>query len=221
MVMWKPFGIFVLNIKGHTVIAAAVAMMALTINIMVNMKEIRKILSMKTMQIWTLLTVYSILNNLIKGYSTATISVGGGLTFFLINYIMPYTLLLLALIELRRDRWKTLKILMYATFFFTFITVSLTKVGGESRYTAESSEIGNDLAITGVVLILLAMIRYAAGRLKIIYPEGITLYVMVITLLTETRTALGAGVILVFMMITLGLTAFSLIIFGIPWRHLF
>jgi O-antigen ligase len=87
---------------------------------------------------------------------------------------------------------------MYATFFFTFITVSLTKVGGESRYTAESSEIGNDLAITGVVLILLAMIRYAAGRLNIIYPEGITLYVMVITLLTETRTALGAGVILVF-----------------------
>lgn len=192
MVMWKPFGAFVLQMTGHTTIIAGIALVVLVLNILVNMGEITKTLSSTPMVVWTLLTVYAVGNSLVKGYEGGGYAVGGQAAFYIARFMLPYIFLLLSLLELGRDKKKAWRALYHGTFVFTLITVLLTSIGGETRFDADSSEIGNDLAITGAVFLLLAMVRYLKSGLKLIYPVAAGIYVLIISLLTQTRTALGA-----------------------------
>lgn len=197
MVIWKPFGTYILRMSGHTMIIAILSVMVLAINLSANSKKTKQVLSYGPTKIWTILMIYSIANSQIKGFSSDGFAAGGAISFFLVNYIMPFTLLLLCLLELKSERKRCLDVLMASSFIFVLITLMNSTIGGDIRYDKEAIEIGNQLPLTAVSLLYILMTQYVDGYKNIFYLVAGLALCTYLVYSTTTRSAFGAEVILI------------------------
>lgn len=197
-IIWPPLQMYYLHVDGAGRTILAMSILALVWNLPAFWRQ-TNVLRSPAFLCWMALVAFSIINSILKGY----VSEEGALSFFKNNYINPFAFLYTMVIELDEDFERTLKVMFYALLVYVICGSShmgLILVGADERIMAEG--LGNLLPLHAACLVFVAGILFRNLQLSTILFWFIVVLALIITILSGTRKALGAILILLVGVIT-------------------
>lgn len=189
-IVWEPIQKFYLHVDGAGRVLLLLTILAILSNFV--RRHDRHVFRSGAFVCWTFLVLYTFVNSMAKGWSGEY----GLFTYIRANFLAPYVFLWIALIELNRNKERCLKVVLWALILYAllgFLNMSLMQ---NERFSAEG--LSNSLPLTCVSMVFVASVLYAdnclKGRFKTL--AVIVLFALIITVLTATRKALGAIIII-------------------------
>lgn len=189
-IIWDPLQGYFLHVDGARRTILLLSIIALFINIP-SISQDKKLFKSPAFLCWTLLIVYSMINSVIKGFE----SEWGAISFFRSNYFDPYVFLIIAIIELNRDKYRCLFVMLGTMLVYMYIGNSHVSLNEYDRFEAE--ELGNMLPLTAAGCAFVVCVLFSEHKLKggwAVYT-AILVFVMYIIIMSGTRKAFGAVVI--------------------------
>lgn len=203
-IIWTPFHTYYFHIDGTGRILTVLSVLAMLININYFLKKKELFLS-NAMICWTILTLYSFFNSLLKGIVTAQTN----MSFFTFNFLMPYTFLSVAIVEISKNKSLALKVFLFS--FFLYLVIGLTHSSYIDEGTRMLSEMGNLVPLICVGLLFVISLLKSERLINIrrwLYI-GSVIVLAVIIVASGTRKALGGFVILIIGMVFFQLKKFD------------
>jgi len=123
--------------------------------------------------------------------------------FIRANFLSPFVFLMIAMIELNRDKEKGLKVIMIAQLFYLIIGV--LHISSVLYERAGASELGNALPLMSVCVVFVTGVLFVDRELKWGWRffGAVFVFALTIIIVCATRKALGA-LIVIFIGIVLG-----------------
>jgi O-antigen ligase len=201
VIIWAPFQSIILNFDGKGRILIFFTISVLIINLIVDSKFKRIIISNPVIW-WGIWVLYSIINSVIKGYSNQNYSFS---IFVMQDLLMPFVVLAVVCRAYYINSEKLLKLLTISLSIFAILGASSMSFSNGERTISEL--LGNKLPINCSLLILFVCLRFSRKEINIMKLVIWITFSLVIIVLSGTRKAFGASVII------LGFTLFSYINF--------
>lgn len=191
LIAWRPVQLYILKVDeaGRTLLF--LSFIALLGNLwLLQWKRYWTLFKNPAFLCWSALLVYSLINTIIKGYDDEY----GFFHFFRYNYLQTYLFLVILLIELARDRIKCLNALLVGILLYLILGAIHMTAGREGR--VEAQELGNQLALNATTGVLLVCVAYNYKELSKKLFFSMVVFCLFIIMMSATRKALGASVIL-------------------------
>lgn len=194
-IIWRPLQMYYLHVDGAGRTVLALSVLAIVWNFQAFWREADALRS-PAFLCWMALVAFSIVNSMVKGFESEF----GALSFFKTNYIVPFTFLYVLVLELSNDVGTTLKTLFYA--LLTYVLLGLANIinlsgmsfGFDERMAAEGLE--NLLPLHATCLVFVVGILNSRQRLSNTVLWAVVILAFVVSLLSGTRKAFGAIIIL-------------------------
>lgn len=188
-IIWPPLQMYYLGVDGAGRTILALSIPALLCNVL-SLRHQKNILRSPAFICWIILVAFSIVNSLMKGYSAES----GSLAFFKTNYIAPFIFFYVLILELERDYTNCLRVLFYALLTYIFLCLGSMSLDDDERIVAEGLK--NLLPLHSTCLVFVGGLLYRNRNLSAVLFYSIVLLAIVVTMLSGTRKALGAIIIL-------------------------
>ena len=188
-IIWTPLHQYVLHFDaaGRTVVFLSV--LAVLLNLSDFWKQ-RKAVATPAFLCWSVLLCYSLINATIKGFSSDI----GVFHFYKVNFLEPFIFLVITTLELYKDKQKTLKVIWNALGIYILMGLPFMVRSSHDRVMAE--DLGNLYPLTTVVFFFVTSILYVERKIKTMPFIILVLFVSLLILLSGTRKAFGAELIL-------------------------
>jgi O-antigen ligase len=188
-IIWTPLHRYVLHFDaaGRTVVFLSV--LAVLLNLSELWKQ-RKAVATPAFLCWTVLLCYSLINATIKGFS----SDGGAFFFYKVNFLEPFIFLIITTLELYKDKQKTLKTIWTA--IGVYLLLGLPFLGRSTTDRVMAQGLGNLHPLMSVTFLFITSMLFAERKIKTRLFIAIALFVSFIVLVSGTRKAFGAEIIL-------------------------
>lgn len=188
-IIWSPLHRYVLHFDaaGRTVVFLSVLAVLLNLS---EFWKLRKTLFSPALICWSVLLCYSLINATIKGFS----SDGGVFHFYKVNFLEPFIFLVITTLELYKDKQKTLKVIWNALGIYILMGLPFMVRSSHDRVMAEG--LGNMYPLKTVVFFFVTSILYVERKIKTMPFIILVLFVSLLILLSGTRKAFGAELIL-------------------------
>lgn len=188
-VIWQPLQLYILHVDGAGRTIFALSIVALLWNFLSFWHQ-SHVLRSPAFLCWFALVLFSIGNSILKGY----VSEWGALAFFQANYIAPFVFLFVLIIELDYDFDRSLQVVFVALVVYILLGMRHLSVGDDERMMAEG--MGNLLPLHATGLVFVSGLLYSRQRLSVIFFWSVVGLAIVLSVLSGTRKALGAIIIL-------------------------
>lgn len=188
-IIWQPFQAYLLKVDG----AGRTIMMMSILVIMVNLHEFykqKKIYMSMAFFCWVLLFCYSLANVFSKGFYAEF----GTLEFLRKHFFDSFVLLIIMMLELKRDKQSCLKVIWIALGVFILICLPYFSLNDEGRFGAEN--IGNLLPLHSVCFLFVTSILFLENKINKVVFWVIVIGISGLIMLSGTRKAFGAEAIL-------------------------
>ena len=188
-IIWPPLQMYHLGVDsgGYTILALSI--IALVWNSPAFWRQ-EHVMRSPAFLCWMALLAFSIVNSFMKGF----VSEWGSLVFYKNNYIVPFIFLFVLVVELDWDFDKCLKTLLLA--LFTYILLCLGDMGLDKDDRMVAEGLRNILPLHTTCFVFVGSMLLTRQRLPSIIFWCVVIIAVVITMLSGTRKALGAIVIL-------------------------
>ena len=166
-------------------------LLVLITNLLKSKRFIRTVFS-KPIIIWGIWILYSSINLYVKGYE-------GNLPiiFFIgLNLLLPFTVMAVTAFEWTNNSIRISKLLLFTFLSYTILSFFvLTDFSAESRQFL--GEMGNAGPLNTIFIILFSSILFAFKRIGKTSLAFLILYAIIILVLSASRKAFGAGMIMI------------------------
>tara|TARA_B110000858_G_C17804449_1_gene477123 strand:+ start:2888 stop:4096 length:1209 start_codon:yes stop_codon:yes gene_type:complete len=195
---WVPLQQTVLAIDGLGRIPIVITIFVFVINYLLD-KNFKFLIISNPFLFWGIWIIYSIINLFLKGY-LGEIPL---FYFFGLKLLIPFVVMLITAKEAMRSPAKVTKyllymFLLYALFYFFMLTgdMNFSKTGHRSF-----NLIGNIGTLTVIYVMFFASILYITKKLSLTKLIMMIIFTLLIVVLTATRKAFGASLIMIVMLI--------------------
>lgn len=188
--IWPPFRLYILRADGAGRIIMILSIIAILLNLFEFWKS-KKLFVKPAFLCWTALLCYSMWNVFAKGFNTEYTT----FKFLRVNFFDTFVLLIIAMLELSRNKEKALLTLWIALGVYLLIGLpSFGSRGDEGRYGIEG--IGNLYPLHAVSFLFVSSVLFAEEKINRTVFLVLAAVISVIILLSGTRKAFGAEAIL-------------------------
>lgn len=189
-IIWPPFRLYILRADG----AGRTIMILSIIVILLNLTEFwknKKLYVKPAFLCWTALLCYSMWNVVTKGFSTEFST----FKFFRVNYFDSFVFLIIAILELGRNKERTLQTLWIALGVFLLIGIPSFGVrADEGRYGLGG--LGNLYPLHAVCFLFVSTVLFAEKKIDMTLLLVLIAVISVLVLLSGSRKSFGAEAIL-------------------------
>lgn len=189
-IVWNPLQLYYLGIDGEGRTMMLLVVMATVFNL-VKRQHTKNLIFYPAIACWMLLVAYSMVNSLIKGYY-------GEMRFIVFlrsNYLEPYVVLWITFVELMRNKERCLRCILAGLIVYMVIGVlHFDSLNNDDRIIVEG--LGNFLPLRAMVALFVASVLYVDQNLKGKAFGAIVLFSLFIIIISATRKALGASIII-------------------------
>ena len=189
-IIWTPLQLYYLKVDGAGNTVVTLSVFALIWNFPAIWQQ-KHVLRSPAFLCWTALVAFSFVNSMIKGF----VSEWGDWVFFKNNFVLPFIFLYVLIIELDWDYDECLKTLLYALLAYVLLCLGNMGIDEDERMVAEG--LRNILPLHTTCLVFVGGLLFTRQRLPTIVFWIIVMISVVITMLSGTRKALGAIIILI------------------------
>lgn len=181
-IVWRPLQMYVLKVDGvgRTIIFLSVMAFLL------NWKRIRFVVRKSAaIKIWCVLTIYAIINSLIKGF----VSEYGFFSFMNSNFLTPLVFLLISTLQIRDSYFLCVKVMLASLVIFLLFGALHIESNDSERML---SEMGNILPMTCVTCFFGSSLLWVEKKMKWWAFVSLAVFCFTIIIMAATRKALGA-----------------------------
>lgn len=188
-IIWPPFQVFFLRVDtaGRTIFILSA--LAVFFNLNGFVRE-RKVFQSSAFFFWILLLCYSMFNSLYKGFS----SEDGFIVFFRHRYFDPFLLLIIMMLELKKDKIACLRLIRKALFVYLILGLPFFGINDEGRIGVVV--LGNMYPLHSVSLLFVSSVLFLEKEIKKSSYIMTVVFVSLIIIITGTRKAFGAEAII-------------------------
>lgn len=188
-IIWPPFQLYILHADGagRTIIFLSV------LAVLLNWKALgkrKRVFATPAFRCWVVLLCYSMLNAFVKGFYAEN----GTFGFLKVNFFHPILFLVIAMLELHKDRRTGLKVIWVALGIYLLIGLPSLVVNRDDRLMVEG--LGNLYPLHAVAFLFVSAVLLVEGRIKMWVFVGLTIAVSAVILMSGTRKAFGAEFII-------------------------
>lgn len=185
-IVWKPLQMYVLKVDGAGRTIILLSMMAF----LLNWKRIRFVVSKSAaIRVWCVLTIYAMINSLIKGF----VSEYGLFSFMNSNFLAPLIFLLISTLQIQISRSLCIKTMLVSLVIFILLGALHIEGNDSGRML---SEIGNMLPLTCVTCFFVSSILWVEKKMKWWVFASLVVFCFTIIIMSATRKAFGACAII-------------------------
>ena len=190
-IVWAPLQLFYLRVDAAGRLVLLLSVVALVLNFK-RIKKRKHIFGSWAFICWALLVLFSFANSMLQGY----VSQFGLVHYIRVNFLLPFVLLVVTIIELDNDRKRCLHVLLVA--FLAFMVLGVLNLSQSDDERAMVEGIGNALPLTASVCPFIAGVLFCEGKLKggLLSFGFIVAFALVVIISAATRKALGALVLI-------------------------
>ena len=191
-IVWTPLQLFYLKIDGYGRLQMFFSIIAIIVNFSTIFKR-KGSLQSKAFGFWLLLVLYTFVNSMIKGFTSAT----GTVLFIRSELLDPLVFLIIVIIALDHDKIKSLKTIFIAE--CSYLTFGALNMGMMDNGRALAIGLGNLLPLMAVSTLFVAGILLCVQQLRWGYRLYLVVFILAlyVVIMTGTRKALGAMVLMV------------------------
>lgn len=188
-IIWQPFQTYLLKVDGAGRTITVMSFLVVLLNSYEFWRQ-KKIFVSPAFLCWVVLLLYSMSNAFSKGFYAEY----GTFTFLRNNFLKPFVLLIITMMELKRNKQTCLWLIWVALGVYILICLPYFRLGDEGRFGTE--HIGNLLPLHAVCFLFVTSVLFLEDKLKKMYFWIIVVGISGIILLSGTRKAFGAEAIL-------------------------
>lgn len=194
-IVWEPLQNTFLSIDSKGRILVVITGLVFFFNILTS-KRFRNYLLSTPLLLWFLWITYSIINSIYKGYQEE-------LPFFYfssISLFMPFVVMAITYFEITQNEIKTVKLLLLTFIIYSFLSFFLLNdfsTGGRQFL----GNMGNVGPLNTMFIIFFASILFISNKLKTVSLTVLIAYTLIIILLSASRKAFGASLIMIAILI--------------------
>lgn len=185
-IIWQPLQIYILKVDGAGRTIILLSVIAFLLNWKGIILTIRKSVAA---QIWCALTIYAIINSLIKGF----VSEYGLFSFMNSNFLSPLVFLLVSSSTMRDSRYPCVKTIVVSLVIYLIFGVLHLEIDDYERML---SEMGNMLPLTCVSCFFFSSLLWVEKEIHWWGFASLAAFCLLIIILSATRKAFGAYVII-------------------------
>lgn len=186
--VWQPLHLYIrTDAAGRTILLLSI--LAILFNLAEFWKE-RKLFTKRAFVCWFILLGYSLWNVFAKGFSSDFSTI----KFLRVNFLDTFVLLIVTMLELRRDKGKTLRLTWSALGVYLIMGLPFVGVSDVGKFFAEG--LGNLYSLHAVCFLFVSMVLFAEGRFKWSLFLTLAAITTLAVILTGSRKAFGATVII-------------------------
>ena len=197
-VLWRPLHNTLFTIDGKGRILLFLTIMSFLINC--NKNAFKKILFSKPIAFWLLWCIYVTINTLFHGYDNPSTTF---LYFATNNVFCPCMIMAVSAYEYLKSPRLFLKTALVIYLVYTFIGAFVMDIGyvAEEEGAISVNTLGNELALNVMMIIFFAGVLYCHKYITLKWTAALIVLAIGIVVVTATRKALGAGVIMIIALI--------------------
>lgn len=188
-IIWHPFRSYILKADGAGRTIMIMSILVILVNLLELWKQ-KKVYISWAFFCWVVLLCYSMANAFSKGFYAEF----GTLQFLRKHFFDSFVLLIIMMLELKRNKQSCLKVIWVALGVYILICLPYFRLGDEGRFGTE--HIGNLLPLHSVCFLFVTSVLFLEDKLKKMYFWIIVVGISGLILLSGTRKAFGAEVIL-------------------------
>lgn len=190
--VWQPVQIYYLHVDANGRALMLLSIVVLLINLGA-FREHGNLFRSPAFLCWTALTLFSFINSIAKGIITDRTV----MAFLNFNFLMPYAVISIAVLELGKNKTRAVRVVFYA--LLVYLLIGASHISSIQFERTLSVELGNLIPLTGVGFVFLASVLKSEQKLR---GNWITYFVIIISIavliiISGTRKALGGFVIVV------------------------
>lgn len=186
-ILWEPVQSYFLNIDGAGRTVFIFTTIALIININRILNDIHRSAALR---IWILLMLYSAANSIVKGFESEDAT----WKFFVDNYYDHLGFFFVAAKEMRDNRDKCLKTMLLS--FLIYIGIGYFNLSMDYELNRLRSKMGNSLPLSCVACLFVVSCLFIKHKVKPFFFMLISAFSLYVIMLSETRKAFGAYLII-------------------------
>jgi len=188
-IIWQPFQIYVLKVDGAGRTIMIMSILVVLLNLLEFWRQ-KEFFKSSTFFCWTFLLCYSMINAFYKGFYAEY----GTFVFLRNNFLDPFILLVVLLLELNDDKRTSLWVIWVALGVYLLICLPYFSLNDEGRFDAEG--IGNLYPLHAVAFLFVSSVLFVEEKIRMWFFVVVALGVSVIIYMSGTRKAFGAEIIL-------------------------
>ena len=188
-IIWTPLQLYYLKVDGAGNTVVALSVVAMIWNIPALWRQ-QHVLRSPAFLCWTALVLFSFVNSMTKGF----VSEWGDWVFIKNNFVLPFIFLYVLIVELDWDYENCLKMLLLALLSYVLLCLGNMGLDEDERMVAEG--LRNTLPLHTTCLVFIGGLLFTQQRLSTIFFWSIVVISIVVTMVSGTRKALGAIIIL-------------------------
>ena len=188
-IVWTPFQVHLLKADGAGRTIVFLSILAVLLNLPGFWKQ-RKLFLTPAFLCWVALLSYSMVNAFYKGFYAE----GGTFSFLKVRFFNPIILLVITMLELHKDKQTCLKVILVALGVYLLIGLPFMTKDLDDRLMAEG--LGNLYPLHAVAFLFVSSILYVEEKMEKWLFVVLTIGISAIIVVSQTRKAFGAEVIL-------------------------
>lgn len=188
-IVWQPFQVHLLKADGAGRTIVFLSILAVLLNLREFWRQ-RKIFLTPAFLCWVALLAFSMWNAFSKGFY----SEWGTFAFLKARFFHPFILLVIAMLELNKDKQTCLKVILVALGVYLLIGLLFMDKDLDDRLMAEG--LGNLYPLHAVAFLFVSAILYVEEKMEMWLLVVLTIGISAIIVVSQTRKAFGAEVIL-------------------------
>ena len=193
VILWKPLHGTVLAFDGKGRILFLLTFLAFIVNS--NKIYFKKLLYSKPMVFWLIWCFYVTINTYLKGYESESTT----FSYFVVNNVFcPCMIMAVSAYEYFKSPREFLKTILLIYLIYAFIGAFVMDIAyvAVEKGAVTVNTLGNELSLNVMLIIFFAGVLYCHRYISIKLAIGLIVFALGIVVITATRKAFGAGVIM-------------------------
>lgn len=198
ILLWSPLQGTIISFDAKGRILLALTLMAIIVNI--NKVTFKKILFSAPVALWLSWCIYVTINTYFQGFSVTSTT----FLYFTINKVIcPCMIMAVCAYEYLKSPKKFLKTILLVFLVYAFIGTFVMDIGyvAVEEGNMNANTLGNLLALNVMLIIFFVGVLYCRQDITLTKTVALVLFAIGIVVVSATRKALGAGVIMIIALI--------------------
>lgn len=194
VLLWQPLQGTVLTFDGKGRLLLLLTVMAFVLNC--NRHIFKKLLFSKPIVLWLVWCIYVTINTYFHGFRSENLS----FSFFIVNQVFcPCIIMAVSAYEYMKNARRLLKVMLWSFLIYAFIGAFVMDIGyvAMDEGAVNVNTLGNALALNVMMIIFFAGVLYCRKEITLKTTIVLVLFAIGIVVISATRKALGAGVIMI------------------------
>ena len=194
VLLWSPLQGTIITFDGKGRILFLLTFLAFIVNS--NRKYFKEFLYSKPMVFWLIWCFYVTINSYLKGF----VSESTTFPYFIVNQVFcPCIIMAVCAYEYFKNPKMFLKTILLVFLVYAFIGTFVMDIGyvAQEEGVMNANTLGNLLALNVMLIIFFIGVRYCRQEISMTYTIALILFAIGIVVVSATRKALGAGVIMI------------------------